>query len=152
MEVAFDGFPGALLVLLIGHYLDKRRSPTQDRDNGPWRKRGSGTVTKIGLGVLFASMCFAIIDGTIYVSKARTGHVVPTHDAGPVPSATPPPIKPAVPIRRQVTIAQRVTVIIARQLDLNPAEIKPDDDFEMNLGADPASVYFVFDQLETNTK
>lgn len=49
---------------------------------------------------------------------------------------------------QKISIAERVTVIIAHQLDIDPAKIKPSDDFEVDLGASPSNVYFIMQELE----
>ena len=47
-----------------------------------------------------------------------------------------------------ISVAERVKIIIGGQLQVNPAQLKPADDFEANLGADPGDVYFVMRSLE----
>jgi acyl carrier protein len=49
---------------------------------------------------------------------------------------------------RTISIAERVKIIISRQLQVNEAQIKPNSDFEADLGADPADVYFLMRSLE----
>jgi thioredoxin 1 len=48
----------------------------------------------------------------------------------------------------QISVAERVKIIIARQLQADASQLKSTDDFEANLGADPASVYFLMSSLE----
>ena len=47
-----------------------------------------------------------------------------------------------------ITIAQRVDVIVAHHLHVVPAKIRPNDDFELDLGANPTDVYFLMRDLE----
>jgi acyl carrier protein len=50
---------------------------------------------------------------------------------------------------RTISVAERVKIIIARHLLTKAAEdLKPGDDFEADLGADPADVYFLMSSLE----
>ena len=49
---------------------------------------------------------------------------------------------------RTISIAERVKIIISRQLQVNEAQIKPNSDFEADLGADPGDVYFLMRSLE----
>lgn len=48
----------------------------------------------------------------------------------------------------QISVAERVKIIIAGQLQVDASKLKSTDDFEANLGADPASVYFLMSSLE----
>jgi acyl carrier protein len=47
----------------------------------------------------------------------------------------------------QISVAERVKIIIAGQLQVNAAQLKPTDDFEADLGANPGSVYFLMRSL-----
>jgi acyl carrier protein len=55
----------------------------------------------------------------------------------------------AKPTERKITIADRVTVIIAHQLSLSAGKLKPEDDFEMDLGASPTEVTLIMYDLQT---
>jgi len=48
----------------------------------------------------------------------------------------------------QISVAERVKIIIAGQLQVDASQLKSTDDFEANLGAEPASVYFLMSSLE----
>jgi len=48
----------------------------------------------------------------------------------------------------KISIAERVNAIIAHHLNVDPAKIKPDDDFEVDLGANPSGIYFLMLDLE----
>jgi acyl carrier protein len=49
---------------------------------------------------------------------------------------------------RSITIADRVKLIIVGHLQVNAVQLKSNDDFEADLGADPADVYFLMRSLE----
>jgi acyl carrier protein len=49
---------------------------------------------------------------------------------------------------RTISLGERVKIIIAGCLEVNEADIKPNDDFEADLGADPTDVYFLMRSLE----
>lgn len=48
----------------------------------------------------------------------------------------------------KVSIAERVTAIIAHHTRVDSSKIKPEDDFEVDLGANPSDVYFLMRDLE----
>jgi thioredoxin 1 len=47
-----------------------------------------------------------------------------------------------------ISVADRVKIIIGSQLQVDAAQLRPADDFEANLGADPSDVYFLMRSLE----
>jgi acyl carrier protein len=71
----------------------------------------------------------------------------------PFSQTTPPEERAAASPGRVITIADRVKVIIARQLNL-PASthLKPEDDFEMDLGATPTLVRLIVYDLQEEYK
>ena len=66
------------------------------------------------------------------------------------PQAPPSSDGAATPAKRVVAIADRVKTIIARRLNLPASQqLKPEDDFEMDLGATPTQVsLIVYDPAE----
>lgn len=78
----------------------------------------------------------------------------PVHALG---SSAPSESKPEEPSQKvgspsaegpTISVADRVKIIIAAQLQVNAAQLKSTDDFEVNLGADPTDVYFLMRSLE----
>lgn len=57
-------------------------------------------------------------------------------------------VAPAATEGRAISVADRVKIIIAGQFQTNLSQLKPSDDFEADLGAHPAEVYFLMSSLE----
>jgi thioredoxin 1 len=94
-------------------------------------------------------------DHTITQASSATDHA--GNDAArPTGSSAPIEVKPEgqsgkvgpPPTGGQISVAERVKIIIASQLQVDASQLKSTDDFEANLGADPASVYFLMSSLE----
>jgi acyl carrier protein len=116
-----------------------------DDVGGDPKHKSTGLLIKCGVGV-FALL---LITGTTFLVLHKTHADKQTNITVP-PQTVPAPETPSEPkpLNKHVTIAERVAAIICGQLQVDENDIKPDDDFEMNLGATPENVYILMRSLE----
>jgi acyl carrier protein len=84
---------------------------------------------------------------TTQVTAGSTTHTEANHMA-PAPKSDKGTGRPESPIDAgTISVADRVKIIIGHQLQVDAAKLRLGDDFEANLGADPADIYFLMDSL-----
>lgn len=164
LEVLFDGVGGGLFLLLLGNFLQKRQSASES--SGEEKSTRKRLLIRVGLGVAASCLIVGII---VRELPTRNVQVPPTFDhptaspgtAPPQAGSTPEkqaastsgkPTTEAEPAKRRATVAERVTAIIANQLQVSGSNVKPEDDFEMDLGAQPLDVTELVMRLETEYK
>jgi acyl carrier protein len=146
---AADGF------LFVGAalFLAKFWTWEEARRQSPPRKWAlQATVTMVSLGLAFLAALWnhdvnrtasnnQLEQSTAGKTQGTTGDS--GHDAGKDVSTI-----SSANGKRTITIAERVKAIISQQLQVDSAHIKPEDDFEIDLGATPADVYSLMRALE----
>jgi acyl carrier protein len=146
---AADGFlfVGAALFLAKFWTWEEARRQSPPRK---WALQATVTLVSLGL-VLMAALWNHDVNRTASNNQSeqstagKTPAILndPGHDAGKEISTIAPTTR-----KRVITTAERVKAIISQQLSVDSKQIKLEDDFEMDLGATPADVYFVMLALE----
>ena len=157
---AADGF----YVLGAALFLIKFWTWEETRQQPPARKRAlQAGVTLLSLTIAMLALLWnhtinqAVPESSVgppVAAGTESSERGTAHDSGRVaPNESKPEeqtgkVAPAATEGRTISVADRVKIIIAGQLQANLSQLKPSDDFEADLGANPADVYFLMSSLE----
>jgi acyl carrier protein len=141
-----DGFlfVGAMLFLSKFWTWEEARLPSTPKK---WALQSTVTLITLGLVLL------AVLWNHSINRSASTSGSAPPASAGDAPIISNSEeqsgkVTSSSANGRTISVAERVKIIIAGQLQANLSQLKPSDDFEANLGANPADVYFLMSSLE----
>jgi acyl carrier protein len=146
LEVLFDGVGGAALIAFLTAWNDRNR----ERKSAQAPKTAKrNTLWMIVAGIFFAvSLCVGV---AIHVFRKAPPASKEAESSEPL--AHPP--QPALSAiekspTRAATTADEITALIAEQLQLDRAEVKPEKDLVLDLGATPLDKAEIVMAIETS--
>jgi acyl carrier protein len=164
VEVSFDGVGGAALIAFISALYERRRKAAKSVNTPKAAAVGEGRLkTWISAAGLVFVVCLGA--GAIFHFSFRTSlQSVPNRGIEPLISPIHPqpftqtprngPLGEAhptngLPSKRVVTTADEIIALVATQLQVDRAKVKPEDDLVLDLGAAPLDVTEIVLTLET---
>jgi acyl carrier protein len=150
LEVLFDGVGGAALIALVTAWNEHRREVARQGTTKSVRR----PVWVYGALGAFAVFVLGGVAMHFYNGTTKTANPAAAHPVilPPVVAQLPPAAERPEPAkqRRVATTADEVTALISEHLQVSRADVKPEDDLVLDLGATPMDVAEIVMALETS--
>ncbi|MGA1981871.1 MAG: phosphopantetheine-binding protein [Acidobacteriaceae bacterium] len=140
LEVLFDGVGGAALVAFLTVWYGRKQEAKELPALTP--KRAKRRTFWMAVAAVFFVGCLCAGIAIHALRKHPTTAVAAPQEAPAAPNMQKLP-------KRAATTADEVTALIAEQLQLDRAQVKPEDDLVLDLGATPLDKAEIVDTIET---